>query len=609
MRPEKVDRPRHPAAWPDRPATIACILALAMVLAARSAAMGFATDDHLFRVTVEHGHRVLDLFRFASGDLDENRRAIALGRLPWWTAPDFKLHFVRPLTGALFALDMAAFGDRPLGYHAHSLLWFLGLLVAAALLFRRTLPHGTAAIATAIFAFRSAHVLPYAWLSARHVLVGAVPATCALLVHLGARHRASRAALLSRFLLAPLLLIVGLLGSEAALAVVPFFVAFEAYEPIATRLRPEARARSRITGVAPVLAVAVVYLVIYRAVGGGARSSGGYHDPLADPVSFARVAAVRVPMLLADALLGTPVSAASAAHPAFFVAAGLAAVALCVALWRTATGIEDSERDTVAWIVPAAGVALLFGATGLPGGRVLVIPDLGAAVLLAVLLRHGFARTVGSARTWTRRTFAAVLVFQHAVAAPLASLAAMRALESTANAADRVAHEAQIDPASRPRAFILASSDPFVFLYPAAVLADTEPGRVRCFTSLSGARKDHRVTRTGPRSLTLEPLGGPMLESFDTLFRDTDHDAHPFQLGDPIHDCGAVVRVQAVTDGKPARIEVTFLGIDDLDGGGGTDPVALLVWDGQRLARFIPPQEGESVIVPYMPGPGRRVGL
>jgi hypothetical protein len=552
---------------------------------------------------------VLDLFRFASGELDENRRAIALGRFPWWTAPDFKLHFVRPLTGALFALDMAAFGDRPLGYHVHSLLWFLGLLVAASLLFRRTLPYGTAAIAAAIFGFRSAHVLPYAWLSARHVLVGAVPATCALLVHLDARPRDSRAALLSRLLFAPLLLVVGLLGSEAALAIIPFFVAFELCELKAGPSRSVARARALIGGVGPVLAVAVAYLVIYRAVGGGARSSGGYHDPLTDPLSFARAAAVRVPMLLADVLLGTPVSAASAAHSAFFVAAGLAAVVLCFALWQTTIGIAPSERDTVAWIVPAAGVAVLFGATGLPGGRVLVIPDLGGAVLLAVLLRHGFARASGQVITWIRRAFASVLVFQHGIVAPVASLAAVRVLESTANAADRVARDAQIEPASRPRAIILASSDPFVFLYPAAVLADTEPGRVRCFTSLSGARKDHRVTRTGPRSLALEPLGGPMLESFDTLFRDMARGDHTFQVGDQVRECGAVVRVDAVTEGKPARIQVTFLGIDDLDDGGGPDPVALLVWDGRRLARFTPPKEGESVIVPYVPGPGQRVGL
>ncbi len=106
-----------------------------------------------------------------------NLRLIDTGAYPWWMAPDFKLHFVRPLSSLLFTLEHAVFGDRPLGYHLVSIALYLALLLTVSKIFcgacspaPRRRSRGSSPRC------ERAHVLPYAWLCAQHMLVGVTPA-------------------------------------------------------------------------------------------------------------------------------------------------------------------------------------------------------------------------------------------------------------------------------------------------------------------------------------------------------------------------------------------------------------------------------------------------
>src|SRR5262249_31586930 len=147
--------------------------------------------DHGFRAMASSrsalAPKAYDLFRFAPGDEDVDRLLVHYGVLPWWSAPDLKVHFIRPLTSLLFVADDAAFGDRAALYHLHSLAWYLALVVCVGFLFRRVLGGTAATLALAAFALASAHTIAWAWISARHILVGALPATLAVLAHMKAR--------------------------------------------------------------------------------------------------------------------------------------------------------------------------------------------------------------------------------------------------------------------------------------------------------------------------------------------------------------------------------------------------------------------------------------
>ncbi len=566
------------------------VLALLLTLAAIP--VGFMTDDQAFRAVL-HARRsepraAWDLFRFSAGDASTNAALVGSGRLPWWTAPDFKLHFLRPATSALFTLDDAVFHDGPLGYHLHSIAWYLALLAALAWLYRRLFPGWTGVLALLVFALSHAHVSPYAWISARHVLVGGLPAVLALAAHVRSREDGWRP---GRWL-APAGLVLGLSGSEAALAAVPFWLAYERASP--------ARAhgwRDRIGRSVPPLAIAAAYLGVYHLIGCGARGSGGYRDPFSSPLAFAQAAATRVPILLGDALLGVR---AEIAYVWGEVPLGLVGAAACIVLGAlyaaTRSAITEQERAALRWLVPGAVAATLVGVAGFPAGRVLVIPDVGFAALVGVLMRRGFASAAAAAPArGVRVAGAALLAIVHVGLAPLSSLHVMKTMVHRARATDAIARAIARDTPETGRVFLVAASDPMVFLYPRGILAETAPGRLRCFSVLSAARSAHRLTRTGERSLTLEPLDRPLLDGgFDTLFRSPDE---PFAAGDVVSQCGAVVRVAAVEDGKPSRLDVTFDA--PLDG----SDLALLAWRGSRIERLAAPPVGAGLELPWSPGP------
>lgn len=577
----------------------AVVIALGMAVAATSISVGFLTDDHGFRAmlrsTNPHASAAHDLFRFVPGDPAGNQLRIRAGRLPWWSAPDLQIHFLRPLTSLAFAADDRLFGDEPLGYHLVSLAWYLALLAGAAVLFCRILPPAAATLALAVFALSAAQVDGYAWLSARHVVIAGALSAAALALHAGRRHR-----------VAPVVLAVALAASEASLAAVPLWIALA----LSDRTRPW---RARWLACVPGVALGIAYLALYTLLGCGTRGSGGYHDPASDPLGFAALAVVRVPLLLGDAALGIPAELAHVIAAWKLALAGVAAVGVVVLAWRTtrpgmaaldgklagpaaggvpaASGRGPALDGRLAWLVAGGVAATVLGAAGFPAGRMLVIPDLAFAAVLGAVLHRGLtARGPG-------RLLAAALAVVHLAIAPVAALREIDKLVRRARDTDAIAAEiVRLAPPSG-RVFLVAAADPAVFLYPRAILSDVAPGAVRCWSVLSAARAGHRITRTGARSLAIEPVGHTLLDgSFDTLFRGADR---PLAAGDTVEQCGAEIRVAEVRDGRPARIEVALRRTLD-------DPVlAWLIWRDGRLERFALPAVGQTVEVPWSPGPSR----
>jgi hypothetical protein len=367
-------------------------------------------------------------------------------------------------------------------------------------------------------------------------------------------------------------LALGLAGSEAALGAVPLWCALAfAREPTW---------RGRLRECLPALALGVAYLTAYSVLGGGTRGSGGYHDPLANPLAFAELAAVRLPILLGDAALAIPAELAFVASHAALALAGLAATGV-VALAYRATRPHPAG---LGWLALAGVVALLPGVAGYPTGRVLLVPDLAFAAILGSILARGMAAPRPG------MLLALLLAVAHLLWSPLCELHDQHALGRRGRFTERVAREVRGLVPPGGRAILVAASDPFVFLYPHAVLAGTARGAVTCWSVLSAARGRHRLTRTGEHELTLEPLDHPLLAgSFDVLFRAPDR---AFIAGDTVEQCGATIRVTEVQHGLPSRLAITYQRRLD-------DPkLTFLVWRDRHLARLALPAIGESVELP-----------
>ena len=94
----------------------------------------FVGDDYiqlgiLEGTTEGFGAGPFDLYDFMDGSTEGVRRKMESGPVPWFVHPQLEVHFFRPVSSALLALDHVIFGLRPWGYRIQAIVWYL-LIVA-----------------------------------------------------------------------------------------------------------------------------------------------------------------------------------------------------------------------------------------------------------------------------------------------------------------------------------------------------------------------------------------------------------------------------------------------------------------------------------------------
>ncbi|MDP6946634.1 MAG: hypothetical protein QF464_20965, partial [Myxococcota bacterium] len=121
----------------ERPGASASVIGLALLLASPALLSPLFADDLLYeiRTNPDRSFRGVEsadkgYFVFASGDPEARVGMMEEGVFSWWTAEGFKLAFWRPLATWTHVLDTALWPGDSVMIHAHSLLWFLALLVA-----------------------------------------------------------------------------------------------------------------------------------------------------------------------------------------------------------------------------------------------------------------------------------------------------------------------------------------------------------------------------------------------------------------------------------------------------------------------------------------------
>lgn len=567
------------------------VFALGLVLFLPSLRAGFHSDDHMLlgnleRLWGEYSAPWYDLYRFVESE--ESSRIKSDGGLPWWVGSGFHTHFLRPLSSALLTADHALFGRAAMGYHAHSLLWLLAFLAGALALYRRCLTPTVTTIALAVLA--TSHVLahPVIWISARHMLVSATFVAAGLTLMLDAREHPRR-----RWL-APLCFAVALLGGEAGLGGLAYWFAYEMLDRSRT-------IRSRLSRAAGPVTLGVGYLVVYTLAGGGTRGSDWYIHPIADPLRFGQAAAARVPIVLGDALLGTPSAMMAFVMPArpLVILGLLGAALLATLLFWSWPRMAALDRKNVAWLLAGALLATLGVVGGVPSGREITVAMLGFAAALAVVFRHGFARPGGSALlSWPRRGLVGTLVLLHLGFGSVFVLGATPTRTQQALDAAAVTRQAALAAEGARRLVLLAGSDPMVGFYTSSSLLFTfgvQKQAGDCWSWVSPVRGTHRFVRTGPSSLLVEPSrAGASLEVFEKLFRSA---AVPFRLGDRVRACGITYAVTGVANDLPTRIELTFdVPLED-------PGLALLVWREGQLRRVDLAELAGGFSVAWSPGP------
>lgn len=568
---------------------LAVPLFAATCLTATGLALNFFVDDYYLLMVLEGQHAPAtktELFTFGTGSAEEMVPFIAKGPHPWWTLPEFKMRFFRPLTSASLWLDQYLFGRNAAGWHIHSLLWYLLIIVAWGLLARRVLPERTAALAVLLFAVSASHWMPAVWLANVNALVATVGPLFGVWAHLKWREDHWKPGL-------PLSLlgyVTGLLGGEGWLGVLAYTGAYELFG------RKDSFAK-RTLCVAPATALAVGYVIAYKLYGYGVFGSGIYADPMSEPFEYIRMITERVLALVGGVLLSVQLDpwVLFPYTRGAIIAAGIASVFLFAWLLKKAwKGIEDSERQAIRWMIPAGLLSLLPVAATVPMNRLLLATTLAGSALVAILLRHWWQTRVPGKRT-AYGTACGVLAGIHLVFSPL-----MWPAYSTTttilnnwmieNSLSACMNDENIE---EKHVFVLSVDNPLMCMYPPLIRNAFGMERPKSWHALSTSPTDHVLTRIDDRRFVLEAVGGSLTDGeFMEIVRSG---RFQFDEGQKIPLEGSTITVLNVVDGKPRKMEVT------LDAAAESGAYVFLESAGGRLRLCTLPPVGESVTIPYVP--------
>jgi hypothetical protein len=562
-------------------------LGLALVLATAFGAWeiffaGFMADDLMQLGILERVSPAaawtgpFDLYTISDGDPAHVRTMQDAGLFPWFVPPAFEMSFLRPLSSATLVLDHALFGLHPAGYRLDGVLWSLALVAMVGVVFRRVLPGRIGTIALIVFVVSGIQSM-FCWSATRHVVIAAALGFAALAAHL--RWRADAwwpGAVLSVVALAS-----SLAASEVGVSVAVYLLAYEA-------LVAPGAARMRLRAASPALAVLATYLLAWRLLARGVSPGVGYIDPLREPGTFLLELPARLAVLLGGLVTGGNVDfwvLRPDFRPVLVAAGALATLGFAVLLraaWRDAPAME---RRAVRWL-GAATVASAIPFAGTPiGARCLLVPFVGAAALIAVVIVRWW--TAWRAEPRRRRRVlvvaCAALAGVHLGLAPIGRLAAPVLLQRmmTARAAAAIP-EAELDPRTvhNQTVVVLVAPDLVVGLHGAfhqLLYRRPMPARWRV---LSWAPARHRFVRTGSDTLQMQVAGGAI-------------ESAVLRPGRVVRLRGMEATVLAAGAVGPSRIRFHFdRPLDD-------PSLTFLAWNGGRLRRVPLPPVGGTILVPF----------
>lgn len=548
---------------------------VAFLIAAPALSTGLMMDDFTQRAFVK-GEPVSrpwwDLYNLVPGEPAEMKWFVEQGPFPWFTVPDVKLHFFRPLSSALVVFDTLVFKDAVWLAHLHSVLWYVALVAIVAALYRRLVP-SVALLAGVLFAIDDGHAMPVIWLANRNSVVAVVFAWLGLWAHLRWREENWKAGLP----LSVLAYVFALLAGETAIAALGYLVAYELVG------RRDAF-KSRVTALIPAAALVVGFSLLYRVLGMGSANSATYIDPGAEPVQFLINAPIRFLANFGGQSTGFPTDVwlfLPVLRPAL-ISTGVIALIIWPLAWKRWAPVDDELRTRLKWLGLGAFFALIPPLATFPSTRLMIAPSLGLIAVVAAMLMgawrdKGFRRVVGMA--WLGVAF---------VLQPVSLWLGMPGTFKFVSGLTQASVKA-VNARAGERVIIVTTSEFAPIVYGPGAMTELGLPLPRSWNVWSMAPLAHRLTRLSEREFELSSVDGRMTQSvFEQNFRQTT--THPMEVGFTARIDGQIIRVTKVEDGAPTSIHIELLE--------APEAFHFVRWDGSVLAPFELPKVGETVDVP-----------
>lgn len=544
--------------------------AVLLLVSAPALVTPFCLDDWIHRAAMSgafHYPGEWSLYTFADGNPAHLAPHIARGPFPWFTLPELKITFLRPLSTLFLHVDVWAFGDSAFWAHLHSIVWALAMLAAARRLYARSLPQA-ALFASVLFALDDSHAMSILWIANRNALHAGAFGLWGLVAHLAWRESGR-----ARHLVAAMAcFVLALASAEAAVGLLAYVLAREL---VAKDRRPWA--------VLPAVTLVGIYAVVYRVLGMGAYGSASYIDPNREPLAFLAEAPRRFFALLGTWSTGVTADGWLTFPDLRWAMVALGAVALPGWWWVWKTSVFDAKTsETLRWLGLGAVLAVLPTLATWPTDRLLLPTSFGACAVAGAVLERAWAARRRLVMAWASAAFV-VLPLGTWVLVPTVFRAWDRGVTRAVTAGERgFEHE---------RVVVLSSTDFAPVMYGTAVAALHGFALPMTWHVLSMVPSAVKVTRTDATHFALDVLEGRMVDSiFEENFRAT---RFPFAPNDTVQLDGLKVTVRGVDGGHPVSIEVELQR--------PTQDFTFIWFDGVRLARVTLPEPGHVLELPRAP--------
>jgi hypothetical protein len=334
------------------------------------------------------------------------------------------------------------------------------------------------------------------------------------------------------------------------------------------------------------------YLVVYKLLGRGAYGGAEYLDPSSDPLGYVAELPGKLLAMLGEVVLTIPAGWWNAdALRGYSVAAGVGGLLLMALLLAPVLrGSTTAVRVLLGRLVLGTLGSMLPLAAGTPGGRNLIVPSMGAALVTAIAL-HYWWTSLRSRGDLLRRLATVTCLgtaFLHLALAPYRWVTGPIQLRQDAEwLAGRVRSTRFTDEGLPDQRTVFLTVH-FAVCWNGYFLRRLErlpmPER---WWMLSAADAEHHYRRVAPDRLVLETVGGEMMATrLETMIRSRDA---PMAPGYEVDVDGMRARVLEVGRLGPTRVEFTFdRSLDD------ASMVLMAVLDG-RLTRVDPPPVGTTL--------------
>ena len=516
---------------------------------------------------------------------DKTKRSIDSGFLPWWTYEGTKAGFWRPLTSLTIWLDYQLFPDSTVLMHAHSILWFAGVIFLVTIFYRKLIgPTWVAGLAAVLYLLDENYYMPVAMIAHRNSLMAIFFGLLSLLTY----HKWRKHNWLPGAILTPVCMGLSVLSAEAGVGTLCYLVAYALF-------LDRGRWSRRILAIAPNVIVVGLWRILYSALGYGVCAGGLYLDPGSDPLRFASVVIERAPILLLGQWCFPPAFmynfCSDSARGIYWLLAVLFLVFVLVLL----VPLLRKNRLSRFWLVGMLLSAIPICAT-IPWDRNLIFVGIGAMGLTAQFVGGLFSRESPLPKSRLYRGPAwllcvLILLAQVGVACMGRFTAPVFYSRFVAQSSDLVRVDSP-PPRSDQDLVVMRMPTP-LFSAAFTIYCDAEGRPIPKTVRILAALVPIEVTRTDERTLKLRALAGNLLKC-------EQREDIPIHYAYFLGDFNSLLRDKKYPMHLEQRIELPRISIEVTGVDGESLPT-------EAVFRFAVPLEDPSLRWVQIAPPGRHV--